>query len=180
MKVLSALTGIMVLSSALAGDIQAVLAQHVLSSSEAYRAERCAGDYVCDEDGSWATGNMCVARRAMALASSSDETKSGEKTSSVGGRPLSLAQRASSESAVADTAFVGQRTDLFSILCTARDQNYSSLIEQHVGTQGVDQNRLADALTVLAIARKACAQGRVNEGLSLYDSIKFRPFIVQK
>ena len=26
-----------------------------LSGSEAYRAEKCAGDYVCDEDGSWET-----------------------------------------------------------------------------------------------------------------------------
>jgi hypothetical protein len=26
-----------------------------LSGSEAYRAEKCAGDYVCDEDGSWDT-----------------------------------------------------------------------------------------------------------------------------
>jgi hypothetical protein len=178
MKVLSVLTGAIVLSSALAGDVKAILAQHVLSNSEAYRADGCTGDYVRDEDGSWATGNMSVARGAVALARSAAHTTAGEE--SVDGQPLSLAQRGSSESAVADGAFAGQRTHLFSILCTARDHNYAALIQQHVGAQDADPDRLADMLAVLAIARKACAQGRVNEGLALYDSIKLRPVSAEK
>jgi hypothetical protein len=47
-----------VLSMVLAviASVAAAAAERKLSGSELLRAERCAGSYDCDEDGSWATG----------------------------------------------------------------------------------------------------------------------------
>jgi hypothetical protein len=39
------------------------VAESMLSCSELLRAERCAGDYVCDDDGSWQIGTMCLKDR---------------------------------------------------------------------------------------------------------------------
>ena len=47
-------------------------AQRVLSGSEALRAERCTGDYVCDEDGSWAAADA-----TSSAASAAEPTAKG-------------------------------------------------------------------------------------------------------
>jgi hypothetical protein len=60
-------------------------AQTVPTGSEALRAERCAGGYVCDEDGSWAIADMCVARRAAVIAAA-EQTRS-QQIAAENGRP---------------------------------------------------------------------------------------------
>jgi hypothetical protein len=39
-----------------------------LTGSELLRAERCVGDYVCDEDGSWQIATMCLKDRLALTA----------------------------------------------------------------------------------------------------------------
>lgn len=50
------------------GPSSGARAQMQFSGSEAVRAERCAGDYTCDDDGSWAIADMCAAQRAALVA----------------------------------------------------------------------------------------------------------------
>ncbi|MCC6775096.1 MAG: hypothetical protein IT537_00410 [Hyphomicrobiales bacterium] len=50
------------------GPSSGARAQMQLSGSEALRAETCAGDYTCDDDGSWAIGDICAEQRAAIVA----------------------------------------------------------------------------------------------------------------
>jgi hypothetical protein len=47
----------------LGGILDPALARDQLTGSEAVRAERCTGDYACDEDGSWQTTYVCPQHR---------------------------------------------------------------------------------------------------------------------
>lgn len=52
----------------LIGACGGAFATPALTGSEAVRAERCAGNYACDEDGSWASTDS----RALTLSASPD------------------------------------------------------------------------------------------------------------
>ena len=55
----------MIMLASIAGPASA---EGTLTGSERLRAERCAGDYVCDEDGSWQIGTMCLKDRLALTA----------------------------------------------------------------------------------------------------------------
>ena len=67
-----------------------------------------------------------------------------------------------------------QDAPLFEMLCVARDDNMTQIIEQHRAARDVHVEVLADASAVLVLARKACARGEVGKALLLYDSIRLR------
>lgn len=52
----------------LIGSFPGVSAEQQLSGSEAFRAEKCTGAYVCDEDGSWGIADLCSEQRAAIIA----------------------------------------------------------------------------------------------------------------
>jgi hypothetical protein len=52
----------------------AIAGQPGLSGSEAVRAEKCAGDYACDEDGSWSPAYGCTGSRLAPSAGTADRT----------------------------------------------------------------------------------------------------------
>jgi hypothetical protein len=65
-----------------------------LTGSEAVRAERCAGDYVCDEDGSWQASYVCPNYRLAVVAPDQSTAAVLNRTST---RRSSGAERAESE-----------------------------------------------------------------------------------
>jgi hypothetical protein len=58
----------------LLGGADGAFAQRELKGSEAVRAERCAGDYVCDEDGSWQATYLCPWHRVSTSEATGDST----------------------------------------------------------------------------------------------------------
>jgi hypothetical protein len=50
------------------GAFPGMAGSEMLSSSEAPRAEFCAGDYVCDEDGTWSIAHLGPSEHAMRLS----------------------------------------------------------------------------------------------------------------
>jgi hypothetical protein len=57
-------------------------------------------------------------------------------------------------------------------LCAARDVEVVILIEDHGDANDVAPERLAKAGLAQMEARAACSQGRVTEGIAIYDDIK--------
>jgi hypothetical protein len=57
-------------------------------------------------------------------------------------------------------------------LCAARDVEVVILIEDHGEANDVAPERLAKAGLTQMEARAACSQGRVTEGIAIYDEIK--------
>ena len=55
--------------------------------------------------------------------------------------------------------------------CALRDLQLVTSIEAHGAAQDVPAERLAAAFFALANARRACAAGRVDEALAIYDGI---------
>jgi hypothetical protein len=57
-------------------------------------------------------------------------------------------------------------------LCAARDVEVVILIEDHGAANDVAPERLAKAGLTQMEARTACSEGRVMEGIAIYDEIK--------
>ena len=57
-------------------------------------------------------------------------------------------------------------------LCAARDVEVVILIEDHGAANDVAPERLAKAGLTQMEARTACSEGRVTEGIAIYDEIK--------
>jgi len=59
----------------------------------------------------------------------------------------------------------------FAPVCAARDLEVVILIEQHGQAQDMAAERIANATMTMMQAREACAAGRINEALAVYDGI---------
>jgi hypothetical protein len=59
--------------------------------------------------------------------------------------------------------------------CALRDLQLLMLIEVHGEAQDVPSERLAAAYFTMITARRACAAGRIDEALAIYDSIAITP-----
>ena len=98
-------------------------------------------------------------------------------------RHLNLAAALSVTALIASTfgTFAGDdaRPNLTTRACAERDLQYVILIERHGEAQDIPSDVLAQAFFIMMRARKACRQGREQEALALYDSIKFVPTTTQ-
>ena len=63
--------------------------------------------------------------------------------------------------------------------CAARDLRVVTLIEDHGQAQDVGADQLADAAFTMMRARQACHDGRVADGLAIYDSVLLAPRFAQ-
>ena len=63
--------------------------------------------------------------------------------------------------------------------CAARDLKLVTLIEDHGQAQDVAADQLADAAFTMLRARQACHEGRVADGLAIYDSVLLAPRFAQ-
>jgi hypothetical protein len=59
--------------------------------------------------------------------------------------------------------------------CAARDLKIVMLIESHGEAQDVPADALREAFFTMAKARAACAAGRTDEALAIYDGISIAP-----
>lgn len=64
------------------------------------------------------------------------------------------------------------RADVFPAVCAAREIEVITIIEDHGSAGDVSPARLAEAGRAWLRARAVCYQGRVDEAIALYDSIK--------
>jgi hypothetical protein len=71
------------------------------------------------------------------------------------------------------------RPNLTTRACAERDLQYVILIERHGEAQDIPGDVLAQAFFTMMRARKACRQGREQDALALYDSIKLVPTTTQ-
>ena len=67
-------------------------------------------------------------------------------------------------------ALASERPVLLSA-CAAHDLHVFTLLEEHGVLPGSDQDALAKAAAVIAIARRACSRGEFARGLDLYASV---------
>src|SRR5262245_25185917 len=63
--------------------------------------------------------------------------------------------------------------------CAARDLKLVTLIEDHGRVQDVASDQLADATFAMLRARQVCHEGRVADGLAIYDSVLLAPRFAQ-
>src|SRR5262249_15246503 len=63
--------------------------------------------------------------------------------------------------------------------CAARDLKVVTLIEVPGPAQAVGADQLADAAFTMMRARQACHDGRVTDGLAIYDSVLLAPRFAQ-
>ncbi len=63
------------------------------------------------------------------------------------------------------------QTYSFAPVCAARDLEVVNLIEQHGQAQDMASERVANATMTMMQAREACAAGRTDEALAVYDGI---------
>ena len=63
------------------------------------------------------------------------------------------------------------QTHSFAPVCAARDLEVVNLIEQHGQAQDMASERVANATMTMMQAREACAAGRTDEALAVYDGI---------
>jgi hypothetical protein len=73
----------------------------------------------------------------------------------------------------------GPRPNLTTRACAERDLQYVILIERHGEAQDIPGEVLAQAFFTVMRARKACRQGREQDALAIYDSIKLVPTTTQ-
>ena len=71
------------------------------------------------------------------------------------------------------------RPNLTTRACAERDLQYVILIERHGEAQDIPGEVLAQAFFTVMRARKACRQGREQDALAIYDSIKLVPTTTQ-
>ena len=79
----------------------------------------------------------------------------------------------------AGIAKTADRLNMTPAECAARDLRVVTLIEDHGQAQDVAADQLADAAFTMMRARLACHDGRVADGLAIYDSVLLAPRFAQ-